>query len=115
VLAPQTYMRQPLLVERVKAIMASTPVSGIVGDLMALAERPNSLPLLPSINVPTLVVVGAHDQLTTPSDAERIASGIRRARLVTIPDAGHLSNMEQPVLFNRAVEEFALGLPGNPI
>jgi pimeloyl-ACP methyl ester carboxylesterase len=109
-LSPKTYRHRPDLVERVKSIQEAAPVSGIIGDLMAMAERPDSTSLLPSIEVPTLVVVGEDDVLTPPADAKRIARGIRGATLVTIPDAGHLSNMEQPVHFNRALEEFVAGL-----
>lgn len=110
-LSPGAYQRRPDLVERVKSIQAAAPVHGIVGDLMAMAERPDSTALLGSIAVPTLVIVGQEDVLTPPADAERIAHGIPGARLVTIPDAGHLSNMEQPDQFNRALAEFAAGLP----
>lgn len=109
-LAPQTYERNADLVERVRSIQATAPVPGIIGDLMAMAERPDSTDLLPSITVPTLVIVGHDDVLTTPADAERIAGGIPGAKLVITPDAGHLSNMEQPDLFNRAVGEFAAAL-----
>jgi len=73
---------------------------------MALAERPDSQPLLPQISVPTLVIVGAEDTLTPPTDSQLMAERIPRARLVTIPNAAHLSNMEQPEAFNRAVGEF---------
>lgn len=106
-LAPSSYGQRPALVAQVSSIMAAAPVTGIVGDLTALAERPDSTGLLSSIDVPTLVVVGEDDVLTPPADARRIADGIPGARLVTISDAGHLSNMEQPALFNRALEEFS--------
>jgi len=109
-LAPKTYERDPDLVERVRSIQAAAPVPGIIGDLMAMAERPDSTELLSSIRIPTLVIVGQDDVLTTPADAERIAKGIPGAKLVIIPEAGHLSNMEQPDLFNRAVEKFAAEL-----
>ncbi len=106
-LAPKTYERDPDLVERVRAMQAAAPPQGIIGDLMAMAERPDSVQLLSSINVPTLVVVGEDDVLTPPADARRIAEGIAGAELVVIPDAGHLSNLEQPDRFTAAVERFA--------
>ena len=109
-LAPKTYERDPDLVERVRSIQAAAPVAGIIGDLMAMAERPDSVDLLSSITIPTLVIVGEDDVLTTPVDAQRIVNGIPGAKLVVIPGAGHLSNMDQPDLFNRAVGEFAAGL-----
>ena len=109
-LSPKTYTDRPELVDRVKGIMAAAPIAGIVGDLMALAERPDSTTLLATVSVPTLVIVGSDDGLTTPADAERIAKGIPGAKLVIIPDAGHLSNMEQPEHFNRALEAFVADL-----
>ena len=109
-LALKTYERDPDLVERVRSIQAAAPVAGIIGDLMAMAERPDSADLLSSISIPTLVIVGEDDVLTTPADAQRIANGIPGAKLVVIPGAGHLSNMDQPDLFNRAVGDFAAGL-----
>jgi pimeloyl-ACP methyl ester carboxylesterase len=106
-LAPKTYTRDPDLVERVRAMQAAAPAQGIIGDLMAMAERPDSVPLLSTINVPTLVIVGEEDALTPPADARRIANNIAGAELIVIPDAGHLSNLEQPDRFTAAVEEFA--------
>ena len=109
-LAPKTYERNPDLVARVKSMQAAAPVPGIIGDLMAIAERPDSTDLLPSIAVPALVIVGQEDVLTTPADAERIANGIHGAQLIVIPNAGHLSNLEQPERFTSAIEAFATGL-----
>ncbi|MBI3709696.1 MAG: alpha/beta fold hydrolase [Proteobacteria bacterium] len=59
-----------------------------------------------TVTVPTLVVVGADDTLTPPPMAKSIADAIPGARLAVIPDAGHLSNIEQPAAFNRIVLEF---------
>lgn len=64
---------------------------------------------LPEITAPTLVVVGEQDR-TFPLDwMIDLANGIRGARLARLAGAGHLSNMERPQQFNRAVLEF-LGL-----
>jgi pimeloyl-ACP methyl ester carboxylesterase len=106
-LAPSRYERDPPLVDRVRAMISEAPVSGIIGALMALAERPDSTDLLPTIAIPALVIVGADDVLTTTADAERMAQGITGAELVVIPDSGHLSNLEQPDRFTAAVERFA--------
>jgi 3-oxoadipate enol-lactonase len=106
-LAPARYERDPALVAMVKAMLSAAPVPGIIGALTAIAERPDSTELLPTIAVPALVIVGADDVLTTTVDAERMVKGIAGAELVVIPDAGHLSNLEQPGLFTAAVERFA--------
>jgi pimeloyl-ACP methyl ester carboxylesterase len=105
-LSPKTYQTKPDLVALVRTISLSTPTSGALGDLMALAERPDSTQLLGRIACPTLVLVGQDDVLTTVEENRRIAEGIRGARLEVIPAAGHLSNLEQPELFNRAVRSF---------
>jgi pimeloyl-ACP methyl ester carboxylesterase len=94
-------------VANVEAMLSAAPVPGIIGALMALAERPDSTHLLKAITIPTLVIVGADDVLTPQADAERIVKGIEGAELVVIPDAGHLSNLEQPDRFTAAVERFA--------
>jgi pimeloyl-ACP methyl ester carboxylesterase len=105
-LAPTSYQTKPVLVQQVRAIMAGSHISGIVGDLMAIAERPDSVPLLHTITCPTLVLVGEMDALTSPAENKRIADGIPGARLQIIPSAGHLSNLEQPEAFNEAVGSF---------
>lgn len=61
---------------------------------------------LATITVPTLVVVGAEDQVTPPVLSEGLAAGIPGAELVVIPEAGHLANQEQPAAFNQAVARF---------
>jgi pimeloyl-ACP methyl ester carboxylesterase len=109
-LSHKRYAKDPDFVERVRSIQASAPTPGIIGDLMAMAERPDSTGMLASIRVPTLVMAGEDDVLTPPADAERIARGINGATLIIIPDAGHMSNMEQPAVFNRALEDFVAGM-----
>jgi pimeloyl-ACP methyl ester carboxylesterase len=106
-LAPQRYHRDSGLVAQVKSMLSAAPVAGIIGALTAIAERPDSTDLLQAITIPALVIVGADDVLTPKTDAERIAKGIGEAELVVIPDAGHLSNLEQPDQFTAAVERFA--------
>ena len=105
-LASRRYEHDPELVAKVKGMIAAAPVQGIIGALMAMAERTDSTALLPTIAIPALVLVGAEDVLTPPSDAERIAGAIPGAELGIIPDAGHLSNLEQPARFSEALERF---------
>jgi 3-oxoadipate enol-lactonase len=105
-LTPQSLQSRPDLVQNIRKIMTSTPVAGIVGDLMAMAERPDSVPLLSEIACPTLFLVGEQDSLTPPAEAKLMAEKIKKAQLEIIPAAGHLSNLEQPDHFNRAVRRF---------
>ena len=63
-------------------------------------------PQLASIRCPTLVLVGDGDELTPPALSEEIAAGIAGARLVVVPDVGHLSTLERPEAVNRALVEW---------
>jgi pimeloyl-ACP methyl ester carboxylesterase len=68
-----------------------------------MAARPDSTSLLATIAVPTLVIVGAEDAFTPPADARAMHTAISNSRLVELPGAGHLSNLEAPDAFNAAV------------
>src|SRR6266850_7719123 len=57
----------------------------------AIMGRADSRPVLGSIRCPTLVLVGAQDEPTPPHLADEIAAGIPGARLVKVPECGHLS------------------------
>lgn len=93
--------------ERVRTIMSSSSPDWAIAALGAMAERPDSSPLLPSIKVPALIVVGEEDTITPPADAERMAKAIPNATLVKIPNAAHLANVEQSGKVNAAIEAFA--------
>ena len=105
-LAPKTYQTRPELVERVRGIMQVTSLEGVVGDLLGMRARPDTFDMIREIRLPTLVIHGTEDQLIPVSEGELIRDTIPGARMVTIPEAGHLPNLEQPELFNLAVREF---------
>lgn len=107
-LSPATIRTRPELVQQVRAMIEGNQVSGIAGDLMAMAARADSLPLLNQITCPTHIIVGELDLPTPPSDAHLMADEISHARLTVIPQAAHLSNLEQPGPFNEAVRSFVL-------
>jgi 3-oxoadipate enol-lactonase len=67
---------------------------------------------LEDIRVPTHVIVGAEDRLTTPDMCHEIASMIAGAKLTVIPDAGHLVNIEKPAEFNAAAAAFIRAVRG---
>lgn len=105
-LGERTRNRHPDIVEVVHDMLARAPVAGIVGALEAMIARPDSTPTLPTISVPTLVLVGDEDQLTPVAEARRLHQGIAGSRLEVIAGAGHLSNLERPAAFNHVVSEF---------
>jgi len=98
------------LQDRLRNILTSNQVSGIVGDLMAMEERPDSTPTLKIFSVPALVIVGEHDVATPPDEVKDIAEQISDAQFVLILQAGHMSNMENPEAFNAAILTFLQSL-----
>jgi len=109
-LSPVTIQTRPDLVQQVRAMIESNQISEIAGDLMAMADRPDSAPLLSQIACPTQIIVGELDQATPPADSKFMAEQIPHARLAIIPNAAHLANLEQPDAFNQIVSAFALNL-----
>lgn len=81
-------------------------VDGIVAAQEAMASRPDSSPLLASIDVPALLLVGADDTGTSPDDVRAMASAMRHARSEVIECAGHLTNLEQPAQFSQLLGDF---------
>lgn len=106
-LSPATIQTRPEIAQKVRAMIEGNQISGIAGDLMSMAERPDSVPLLSQITCPTQIIVGELDQATPPSDAKLMAEKIPGARLAVIPRAAHLANLEQPEAFNKIVAAFA--------
>ena len=62
----------------------------------SIIDRPDSRPTLAGIRIPTLIVVGAQDQLTPPAEAELMHAGIQDSHLVVLDDCGHLPPLELP-------------------
>jgi len=105
-LAPDNYENDDKLVAFVREMIDSASVNGIVGALEAMKERPDSTPLLPEIDVPTLVIHGEEDTIVPLAEAERMAEAIPDAELVTIPNAGHLPNLEGALHFNESLWDY---------
>lgn len=105
-LGETTRRERPQVVARVREVVLGNPPRGIADALAGLAARADSTPTLREIRVPTLIVCGEEDVLTPPADAEALQRGIAGSRLVLIPRAGHLSNLEDPDAFNRALLGF---------
>lgn len=91
---------------RVRKMMARATPRAVILGLEALRERADSTDLLATIPCPTLVLAGESDPLTPAAEGEAMAAAIPGARFVTIPGAGHLSNLEQPDAFNLSIEAF---------
>jgi pimeloyl-ACP methyl ester carboxylesterase len=93
----------------VQQMAEETGAEAYIRQQVAIANRPDSRAGLSRIGCPTLVLVGAEDSTTTPRHAAEIADGIPAARLVVVPECGHLSTLEQPAEVGRALVAWLCG------
>lgn len=105
-LSAKTLAERPSVAQEVARLASAQTSQSIIDALNVLRDRPDAKPYLARIRVPTLVLVGSEDVLTPPASAEALAASIPEARLEVIPGAGHLSNLEQPDLFNASLLSF---------
>lgn len=105
-LGASSHARRPELVAWVREAQLGADPERVAKSLEALASRPDSVPLLPGISVPALVLVGEEDTLTPLDDARLMAAQIPDSRMLILPEAGHLSSLENPKSFNTALLGF---------
>lgn len=108
-LASATLERRPDVVERIRSMILRAAPDGVAAALQAMADRADATPDLPSIRCPVLFVVGEHDAVSPPAEAEAICAQIPGARRVVIPDAGHMAPMENPGPVNAAIRGWLRG------
>jgi 3-oxoadipate enol-lactonase len=94
---------------RVGEAIADQPAASIAAAARGMAERVDSTPDLGSIEVPILVITSTGDTLIPPDVSASMSEHSRRARVVEIADAGHLSNLEAPKAFDDALGTFLAG------
>lgn len=106
--SPNFLEKSPPILSLIKKQFLATPVEGYIGCAEAV-RRINYLDQLSRIKIPTLIIVGEDDIGTPVSASEAIHKRINDSRLVVIPSARHLSNIEKPQEFNSALLNFLKG------
>ena len=96
---------QPAPVAAVGKLIAATPVAGYVGCCHAIPKI-NLTARLKEIKTPILVLCGDQDPGTPPAMAREIHDHAPGSKLVMIPQAAHLSNLENPAAFTQAMQDF---------
>ena len=104
---PQYLKENPPEVEMIRQQVQATPLAGYIGCSEALRGL-NYLERLPAIKLPTLIMVGEEDPGTPVAASEAIRERIAGSRLVILPSARHLSNIEQAEAFNKSLMGFLL-------
>jgi 3-oxoadipate enol-lactonase len=105
-----SYLEQnPPAVEQIRKQFLATPVAGYIGCSEAI-RRLNYLDRLHKIKTPTLIIVGENDPRTPVAAAQAIHERIRGSRMVVLPSASHLSNVEQAKAYSNTLMEFLRGV-----
>lgn len=92
--------------DTVQAMAQAIGKDGFVRQQQAIIERPDYRPVLETIKVPTLIVVGEDDEITPPAESEEIHRGIPHSRMVLLPECGHLPPLEYPQLTTQLLSEW---------
>jgi 3-oxoadipate enol-lactonase len=98
---PEFIASNPPVLEKIRRMIATTPAEGYIACVRALQQY-DIRECVPQISVPTLLLAGAADG-TMPQVMREMQQTIAGANFVEIPDAGHLPNVENPEVFNRAL------------
>ncbi len=107
VFAPATVEANPSIVAMIQDVVSLNSERGIVGGLLALASRRDTTAALSSVqNVPVLIMVGEHDEITPVAVAQDMQSHISNVVMHIVPNAAHMSNIENPVFFNEKLLDF---------
>jgi len=107
---PQTATNEPSVIEAIRRMILDTSPEGIAAALLGMAERPDMTGSLGEIAVPSLVIVGQHDEISPAEEMRDIAKAIPACRFVEIPDSGHMAPMENAPAVNAALRGFLSGV-----
>jgi 3-oxoadipate enol-lactonase len=103
----ETVAGNPPHLDKIRAMIRATPVNGFIGCAAALAAH-DYASAVASVKCPTLFIVGEKDG-ATPTAMAQLHEKLPGSRLVALPGAGHISNMDRPAEFSRTLREFLTG------
>jgi len=106
-----TMATRPDLVDGARAMMRKMSAEDISLVLRGMAERPDSVADLKSIDAPTLIVIGEEDVLSTVADGELMRQNIGGGQLKVVPKAGHYAPWEQPEAVRTVLRQFLDSIP----
>jgi len=97
---------KPDLVEQLRRVVYSNSQHIITSGLVALAERSETCSILKTIQIPTLIICGKEDIVTPLEESRFMNKHIKHSIIHVINNAGHVSNLEESVIFNRLLRDF---------
>jgi 3-oxoadipate enol-lactonase len=110
-LSPKTLENKPWVLDSITMMNFTVSAEANAATLEAMAVKPDDTATLATIDVPTLITSGSDDMFIPKTSAGVLKDGIRNSQLYSIPDTGHVSNLEDPVQYNRLLDGFLASLP----
>ena len=104
---PDVLKANPPYLDKVRAMVRTTPVNGFAGCGAALADH-NYAAAVATVTRPVLFMVGEKDG-TTPAAMRKMHEALKGSSYVELPGAGHISNLDQPEKFTAAIRDFVGG------
>jgi 3-oxoadipate enol-lactonase len=101
---PETVKANPPHLDEVRAMIRTTPVNGFIGCAAALADH-DFRSAVGTVTRTLMFIVGEKDG-TTPAAMREMCARVPGSRFVELPGAGHISNLDQPAQFDKAIAEF---------
>ncbi len=102
----ESFKKKKEAVEATRDVILHTTQQTLVAAVKALAKRPDTCDVLPSVKVPALIICGKQDTVTPPEKSQVMHDLIKNSVYKLIDGAGHLSNLDQPETFNKHLGEF---------
>jgi 3-oxoadipate enol-lactonase len=102
--SPDFRAREPQTIARMKEMLSATPVEGYIAACQAVRDMDHR-ELLRKISAPTLIIAGTYD-VSTPVPAAKFIHGRIPGSVLTVLDAAHIANVEQPAIYTETVLEF---------
>ena len=101
-----TIINKPEVVAQLRSVVFSNSQHIVSQGLTALAERSETCSILDEITIPTLIICGREDVVTPVDEAKYLNTHIKGSVLHIISNAGHVSNLEKPIKFNKLLRDF---------
>jgi 3-oxoadipate enol-lactonase len=104
---PETVAKNPAHLDKVRRMIRETPVNGFIGCAAALGDH-DYASAVTGVKPPVLFMVGEKDG-ATPAAMRKLHEKLPGSRFVELPGAGHISNLDRPAEFTRAIRDFLAG------
>ncbi len=104
--AESTIELLPDIVLSIQSVIRATALQSVAGGLRALANRDDVASRLPEISIPTLVIVGSEDMISTDDEMQQIAARLPQGALLRIAGAGHMAPLESPAMVNAGIRSW---------